>query len=94
MLQGVNPGVAHPITELFLLSPSNFCGQHVGKGFTHNTLLDFKAGFSRISGFLWATHLCLGVGTHGNIEKLLVEEGYATLYTPSTQALIGTQAII
>ena len=56
-LQGVNPGVANTITELFLLSPGNFSGQHVGKGFAHNLLLH------RLT---WA-HLRLRIGAHGNV---------------------------
>ena len=84
LLQGVNPTVTHTIAELLFLSPGNFGRQHICKGFTHNLLFHRSA---------W-THLGLRIGTHGDIEELLVEERHTPLNTPSTQALVGTKAVV
>ena len=58
--------------------------QHVGKGFAHNLLLD---GLAR-------AHLGLGVGAHGHIEELLVEEGHTPLNAPGTEALVGAKTVV
>ena len=73
LLERVYPGISHSVRELLLLSPCNSFWQVVGKCLTHNLLLN---GLSR-------THLGLGIGSHGDIEKLLVEEWHSTLNTPS-----------
>ena len=84
LLQGVDPRVAYTIAELLLLAPGYGFGQHVGKGLAYNLLLN---------GFAWA-HLGFGVGAHGHIQELLVEEWHTTLNTPCRKALVGTQTVV
>ena len=84
LLQGVDPTIAYAIAELLLLAPGNLGGEHRGKGLAHNLLLHGRA----------RTHLSLGVGAHGYIEELLVEEGHTTLNTPGGEALIGAQTVV
>ena len=83
-LEGVYPRVAHAVAELLLLTPCHLMGQDIGKGLAHDALLDGGAG----------THLGLGVGAHGHVEKLLVQEGHPPLHAPCGQALVGAQAVV
>ena len=83
-LQAIDPGVAHAIGELLLLTPCHFLRQVVLKGLTQQVLLDLAV----------ATHLVLRIEAHGHIHELLVQEGYTAFHAPSRHGLVGTQAVI
>ena len=84
LLEGVDPRVANTVAKLLFLSPCHLFGLHVGKSLAHDTFLN---GLAR-------THLCLRVGAHGHIKKLLVEERHATFHTPCRQTFVGTKAVV
>ena len=97
VFKSIYPRVSNAIAELFFLSPCYLFWQQVGKGLSHNLLLNNKAVFSSShigGGWEGATHLSLRIGTHSDIEELLVKEWHTTLYTPSRQTFVCTQAVI
>ncbi len=84
LFQCIDPAVANAVGELFFLTPGDLFGQHIGKGFAEDLLLDSLA----------RTHFGSRVQAHGNVEKFFVEEGNTAFHTPGTEAFVGTQTII
>ena len=88
--KSVDPPVAHPIAKLLLLPPENLVRQkrviRSVKCFSEDVF--FNPSLTDVD------HLLLRINIHGHFEEVRVQEGHASLNTPSHRALIGPQAVV